>query len=154
MPNKRKELPFGVFRVPFTKKNGKIQLVWCVKITCKTCGKEANAAFANIKAGHGRFCSKACASKSRTGSKNAYWKGGISKNKSRYLKIQKQRYPEKVLARGILRDAVKHGKIIRGPCEVCGKDKDVHGHHEDYSQPLNVKWLCREHHFKLHGFWK
>lgn len=30
------------------------------------------------------------------------------------------------------------------------KDKQVEAHHKDYRNPLDVVWLCRKHHIKLH----
>jgi len=53
----------------------------------------------------------------------------------------------KVRARDALRWAIRSGKVARGTCH-CGKIG--HGHHEDYSKPLEVIWLCREHHDELH----
>ena len=44
---------------------------------------------------------------------------------------------------------MRRGEITRGPCEVCGSSK-THGHHEDYSRPLDVVWLCGLHHRELH----
>lgn len=41
------------------------------------------------------------------------------------------------------------GKLKRQLCEVCGEEK-VDAHHEDYNLPDKIKWLCREHHRKLH----
>jgi len=32
---------------------------------------------------------------------------------------------------------------------ICG-EKKAHGHHDDYTKPLAVKWLCRKHHEELH----
>ena len=52
-------------------------------------------------------------------------------------------------AQGSLQRAVKRGIIIRKPCEICGIKK-VHGHHEDYSKPLKVRWLCVKHHRREH----
>lgn len=53
-------------------------------------------------------------------------------------------------ARIRLRDAIKLGNVMRGACEVCGTRKAVEGHHEDYSKPLEVRWLCRAHHMEQH----
>ena len=44
-----------------------------------------------------------------------------------------------------VKNAIRRGILQRQPCEVCGRE-DVHAHHEDYSQPLSVRWLCPEHH--------
>ena len=46
--------------------------------------------------------------------------------------------------------AIKSGKIIRGPCERCGTKNEIEGHHEDYSKPLQVMWLCILHHKERH----
>ena len=43
---------------------------------------------------------------------------------------------------------LKRGKLVRQPCEVCGADAEMH--HDDYSKPLDVRWLCREHHLDHH----
>lgn len=42
------------------------------------------------------------------------------------------------------------GKITPQPCEVCG-DVTVDAHHDDYSKPFEVRWLCRLHHLRLHA---
>ena len=39
-------------------------------------------------------------------------------------------------------------EIKRGVCEKCGNIKSE-GHHEDYSKPLEVRWLCLKHHPKF-----
>lgn len=36
------------------------------------------------------------------------------------------------------------------PCEVCGKTIGVQAHHDDYSKPLIVRWLCARHHMQIH----
>lgn len=54
-------------------------------------------------------------------------------------------------AEWILAWEVKQGRIVPQPCEVCGKTVNVHGHHDDYSKPLEVRWLCSYHHRKLHA---
>lgn len=40
--------------------------------------------------------------------------------------------------------------LPKQPCEVCGKETDVHAHHDDYGKPLEVRWLCRTHHLAAH----
>lgn len=35
-------------------------------------------------------------------------------------------------------------------CSKCGVFGDVDGHHEDYSKPLEVLWLCRQCHANIH----
>jgi hypothetical protein len=47
-----------------------------------------------------------------------------------------------------LNAAVKKGEIVRQPCEVCGADAQAH--HDDYSRPLDVRWLCTKHHAEHH----
>lgn len=37
----------------------------------------------------------------------------------------------------------------KSPCEVCG-NKVAEKHHPDYNKPLEVVWLCRQHHIDLH----
>lgn len=56
----------------------------------------------------------------------------------------------KLRARGTVRNHVFHGKLKRQPCEKCGKP-NAHAHHEDYTKPLQIKWLCAKHHKELHN---
>lgn len=46
-------------------------------------------------------------------------------------------------------DLIKEGKLKKRPCLVCGK-KDVLPHHEDYSNPFKIIWLCEQHHKDYH----
>lgn len=55
---------------------------------------------------------------------------------------------EKIEARLEATKAIKRGDVIRQPCEECGSD--AQGHHDDYSKPLELRWLCRVHHDALH----
>jgi len=61
----------------------------------------------------------------------------------------RQKYPDRYKAHTALNNAVRDGKIKRKACEVCGNKKS-HAHHEDYSKPLDVKWLCALHHQREH----
>jgi hypothetical protein len=57
--------------------------------------------------------------------------------------------PEKRKAQQALQKAVRADKIVRQPCEICGNSKS-HGHHDDYSKPLVVRWRCALDHGQLH----
>ena len=73
-------------------------------------------------------------------------------NRTRALEISKNwinNNVEKHTAHKKLNAAVRHGKITQLPCEKCG-DLRTHGHHDDYSKPLSVRWICAKHHKELH----
>lgn len=55
----------------------------------------------------------------------------------------------KANVRAATKEYVSRGKITKKPCAVCGNVKSE-AHHPDYSKPLEVIWLCRIHHLKLH----
>lgn len=59
-------------------------------------------------------------------------------------------YPEKEAARRQVRSAIASGSLTRLSCEVCGAP-EVEAHHDDYSRPLDVRWLCRVHHREHHA---
>lgn len=43
----------------------------------------------------------------------------------------------------------RRGRLVPRPCEGCGA-ADVEKHHEDYGQPLAVRWFCRACHLAHH----
>lgn len=53
-------------------------------------------------------------------------------------------------AMGQVRQAKVHGALIKEPCKVCGAVDKIHAHHEDYTKPLEVMWLCPLHHSQRH----
>lgn len=59
------------------------------------------------------------------------------------------RNPEKHAAHVAVRTALRSGRLLRKPCEICG-DKIAEAHHDDYSKPLCVRWLCDRHHKACH----
>lgn len=79
-----------------------------------------------------------------------YVRPALTKEELREKELKHRlRNPEKCKARAAFKWAVKSGKITRQPCEVCGAPKGE-GHHDDYSKPFEVQWLCRKHHMELH----
>lgn len=71
------------------------------------------------------------------------------RNKERCKIWESKKDPLKVKVRQIVRTLVYEGKLKKYPCVVCGNPKSQ-AHHEDYSKPLDIIWLCAQHHTDLH----
>ena len=56
---------------------------------------------------------------------------------------------DKKAAHTITGNAIRDGRLIKNNCEICGESK-VDAHHDDYTKPLEVRWLCRKHHAEHH----
>jgi len=67
----------------------------------------------------------------------------------------RERDPAKTRARNLLISAVRYGRLAKpDQCEDCRQSvppQELHGHHEDYSKPLDVRWLCEPCHLRRHG---
>lgn len=61
---------------------------------------------------------------------------------SKYVKKRRALEPEKFRARSAVGNALRDGRLVKGPCAICGSRGKVQGHHYDYSKPLDVEWLC------------
>ena len=68
------------------------------------------------------------------------------KGKAKHLETTKKyekENPEKISAQNKVRKAVKSGRLMRpNICQVCNKEGNIHGHHEDSAKPLEVIWMC------------
>jgi len=77
------------------------------------------------------------------------------KDKKELSKYYKNRWlrehPQVVECHKIYNKALKNGILIRKPCQICGKNKSIHGHHPDHSKPLEVIWLCKSHHHRYNN---
>jgi len=60
----------------------------------------------------------------------------------------KERNPVKRAAQVAVGNALRNGRLTRKPCEKCGARAQAH--HDDYSKPLDVRWLCTKHHAEWH----
>ena len=77
--------------------------------------------------------------------------------KNRGIIMEKQREARagvkrlEFLARTAVKNAIRGGKLVRPEkCEACDKLGTPHGHHENYSEPLEVVWLCPKCHGAIH----
>ena len=66
-----------------------------------------------------------------------------------YTKQHRLKNPEKYKAHQAVNNAKRAGILKEQPCQECGSTK-VQAHHPDYSQPLEVVWVCAIHHKQLH----
>lgn len=62
-----------------------------------------------------------------------------------------QRNPEKRAAQIAVGNAVRDGRLTKGPCVREGEDCSgkIEAHHPDYAKPLDVVWACTKHHDDL-----
>ena len=75
--------------------------------------------------------------------------GKLSHKKS--LINYREKFPMKYAAHVIFGNAIKNKKIVRGfICSKCSSDKKIEGHHDDYTKPLEVRWLCESCHKEWH----
>lgn len=82
---------------------------------------------------------------------NREYYGAHRAEQAEYQKQYRQTHKVEQAARDAVKKAIKEGVLKRTPCEICGSTTRVEGHHDDYSQPLDVRWLCRSHHSRLHA---
>ncbi len=63
-----------------------------------------------------------------------------------------ERNPEKARAHRLFREAVRAGAVVRkSECEACHcRHAPIHAHHDDYSKPLEVIYLCPTCHRRRH----
>ena len=82
--------------------------------------------------------------------------GAVHKEARRaYCTAYRRKNGHKTRAHALVKAAVTLGVLVRRPCEVCGARQDeggqkIYAHHEDYSRPLEVRWLCTSCHRLLH----
>ena len=59
--------------------------------------------------------------------------------------------PVKYQAHMALNNALRKGHLVRPEnCSECNKVGTIHGHHDDYRKPLEVRWLCAVCHSDWH----
>lgn len=94
-------------------------------------------------------CSR-CDNEARAGQR--YCKACHAAHMRAHRPAQREMTPEqrrKANARSYAKVYLRRGKIHQQPCSTCGSP-DSEMHHPDYSLPLQIVWLCREHHLSHH----
>lgn len=126
-----------------------------IEFACCECGGRAKGRPSHVRSGRARYCGVSCANRARAknlhktkdffGCRNPNYRGDKALSGYQQKLRQKEKFPERVKARQIAYDALRRGKLAKQACEYCG-NLDVRMHHDDYSKPLDVKWLCVECH--------
>jgi len=86
--------------------------------------------------------------------KKDYYQSEVGRESQRKAKVvYKSKNVTKVAASAKLNGAIRAGDILRPEiCGECGKpSKVIHGHHDDYLLPLEVRWMCPMCHMAWHG---
>lgn len=132
--------------------------------TCRTCGQTqplaefyAHKMMSDGHLNHCKACVKARVKQHRADNSERVHEYERRRNseparkadRRRRLKDWRARCPEKNHAQQEVANAIARGRLQRQPCVKCGR-QDSHGHHEDYSRPLDVVWLCPLHHAERH----
>jgi hypothetical protein len=106
--------------------------------------------------GHLNKC-KSCTKNDSTNHRNdniekirKYDRNRGNRQSKEYYDEYKAKYPNEHKAHKLVRKAIFNKWIIKKPCEVCGSEDNVHAHHDNYLEPLSVRWLCCAHHKQWH----
>ena len=79
-----------------------------------------------------------------------YDRGRGNRQDKEYVRNYRERYPKKYKAHCLVNNYLRDGRIGKSDCEVCRGTESV-AHHDDYSKPLEVRWLCHAHHSQWHS---
>lgn len=71
------------------------------------------------------------------------------KDSAAHNREYRKRNPQKAKAHAMVWHRIRTGELVPQPCERCGESK-THAHHEDYTKPLEVTWLCQPCHVARH----
>ena len=128
--------------------------------TCKACVKIYKVEYLKrpeAREKHYKRCKKYMKTKKGLEAQRRYQrseKGKLAAVKHRktagYKKLRISRNKKNILSGKSKIQKMAQRKLVKKPCEKCGTTKMIHGHHEDYSKPLEVVWLCPLHHAMRH----
>lgn len=120
---------------------------------CKECQKANSRAARDRNPDHYREYDKARANQpERVKARREYIRTDAGRlAKARATKNYQERYPMKRAAHTIVSNAIRDDKLKKpGAYESCGSNHKIEAHHDNYTKPLDVRWLCEECHKEWH----
>ena len=136
----------------------------CAKKACSSCGIEKPLAEFQKRAASKDGMTSSCKSclRERDAEKHRKFRAKRLESMRNYTKTEaaKMSHAESVTkwrlsnrdrqrAHSAIGHALAKGQLKKLPCAICGSEK-VEAHHPSYSAPLDVVWLCSEHHKQIH----
>lgn len=118
-------------------------------VQCENCGrhfdKPQKRVSQTLKEGRKHACSRKCSSAMT----NEQRRSEPSTRQAEYVRRDKEKNPDKNVARTIVRKAIESGKI-KPPqeCELCFEETGLDAHHPDHNEPLLLVFLCPSCHKK------
>jgi len=119
-----------------------------IRSRCKQCEVKANREYRSTAKGRERLMEYRNQDHVRESARRSYDKWVRTDHGRRTKSAVESRYSDKRYARNVVAHALRVGLIDRQPCFICGEKAQAH--HPDYSRPLDVTWLCPEHHKAAH----
>ena len=81
----------------------------------------------------------------------AYDRRRGNRQTAEYLRRRRKKYPQQYKAQSIVNNAIRDGRLNKETvCSQCDSQFRVHAHHDDYANPLSVRWLCAVCHAQWH----
>lgn len=118
----------------------------CKKCHCRKCKENRQSDIRSYRQKQRERCRTL---KGKETAQKAYKKAFASGELTQRTKEWRKQNPEKYQAHLAVKKSLRHGVLKKKECAICG-DK-AQAHHEDYSKPLEVIWLCQTHHSNLHA---
>jgi len=120
--------------------------------TCKCCRREMVRANRAAKVDYYREFDRNRDTPERAKKRKEYIRTDAGKAaKKRANQAYQERYPMRRAAHVIVGNAVRDGKLIKPHAyESCGFTGSIEAHHDDYTKPLDVRWLCDPCHKQWH----
>lgn len=118
------------------------------EVVCAFCQTKFDKSISKIKEteknGSQHTCNRSCAAKISNVARHAV----PATRNAEHTRRDKQRYPERDMARKLVQRAIKAGHIVPPEeCEECfSGDVKLEGHHENHFEPYLLSFLCRDCH--------